>query len=124
MDPGPFQMQAIIASCHANAPSADRTDWKSIVACYDQLVQMTPSPVIALNPGVAITMAEGPEAGRRSIESVEGLSEYHLFHAAPAETYARAGDPTSAREAFETALTLTTNPAERKHLQRRIADCT
>nr|WP_296776984.1 sigma-70 family RNA polymerase sigma factor [Rhodococcus sp. (in: high G+C Gram-positive bacteria)] len=124
MDPGPFQMQAIIASCHANAPSADRTDWKSIVACYDQLVQMTPSPIVALNRGVAIAMADGPQAGRRAIESVEGLSEYHLFHAALAETYARAGDTTPARRAFESALSLTTNQAERKHLQRRIADCT
>ncbi len=120
--PGPLQVQAIIAAHHANARTAADTNWPAIAAAYGQLVQMTPTPVVALNRAVAIAMADGPHAGLTILaELSDNLRTYHLFHAARAELLVRAGDPTGAIDAFNTARTLTVNQAEIRHLDRRLA---
>ena len=119
MRPGSYQLQALIAAKHANARTAADTDWPAISGLYAQLVQMTSNPVVALNRAVAVAMADGPGAGLALLDDLDGLDSYHLFHSTRAELLLRAGLP--AREAFERALTLATNPAEQRHLARRIA---
>lgn len=119
MRPGPYQLQAIIARHHAVAPSPADTDWPAIVTAYAQLVAITGSPVARLNHAVAVAMADGPEAGLAALDRIDGLDRYHLFHAARGELLARAGRPSDASAAFTTALALTTNEAERRHLVRR-----
>jgi RNA polymerase sigma-70 factor, ECF subfamily len=119
MQPGVYQVQAIIASHHANARTAADTDWPAIVTLYAQLVAMTDSPVVRLNHAIAVAMADGPLAGLVMLDRLEGLDNYHLLHSARGELLARAGDVTAARTAFERALSLTDNPAERRHLERR-----
>ncbi len=119
--PGPFQIDAVIGSYHANARTAEDTDWTRIAGLYDHLLTMRPSAVVRLNRAVAIGMADGPHAGLRALDAVDGIEEYHLFHAARGEFLARSGCTTDAIEAFRRAETLTSNPAERGHLARRIA---
>ncbi len=119
--PGPFQLQAWIASHHANARTAADTDWTAIASAYAQLVAMTPSPVIALNHAVAVAMADGAPSGLALLDTVTGLDDYHLYWAARAELLARAGDADAAAHAFRRARALATNAAEQKHLDRRIA---
>jgi RNA polymerase sigma-70 factor (ECF subfamily) len=119
--PGPFQLQAWIASHHANARTAADTDWSAIASAYLQLLAMTPSPVVALNHAVAVAMADGPPAGLALLDAVTGLDEYHLYWAARGELLARSGDPDAAAPAFRRARALATNPAEQRHLDRRIA---
>ena len=122
--PGPFgafTLQAVIAGFHANARTSADTDWTGIVTAYDQLLALRPSPVVALNRAVAIAMADGPRVGLRLLEQIEGLERYHLWQAARAELMLRAGDPRGAAEAFHRAHSLATNPAELRHLERRIA---
>lgn len=121
MTPGPFQLQAVIAGHHANARTATDTDWTAIAACYRQLTQMSPSPIVALNHAVAVAMADGPLAGLALLEQLDGLDRYHLFHAARAELFTRAGEVERAVESFTTARSLTQNPAEQAHLDRRRA---
>ena len=120
-EPGLFQMQAIVAGHHANARTASDTDWPAIADVYAQLVQMTPSPVVALNRAVAVAMADGPHAGLALLDEIDGLERYHLLHAARGELLLRAGDTAAASAAYEVALTLTDNPAEQRHLRRRLA---
>ena len=119
LKPGPYQVQAIIASHHANARTAPDTDWAAIAGLYGQLEQMTHNPVVALNRAVAVAMADGPRAGLVLLDDLHGLEEYYLLHSTRGELLLRAGEP--AREAFERALALVTNPAERRHLLRRLA---
>ena len=119
LKPGPYQVQAIIASHHANARTASDTDWAAIAGLYGQLEQMTHNPVVALNRAVAVAMADGPRAGLVLLDDLHGLEEYYLLHSTRGELLLRAGEP--AREAFERALALVTNPAERRHLLRRLA---
>ena len=119
MTPGSYQLQAIIAAHHANARTAADTDWSAIAGLYGQLVQMTGNPVVALNRAVAVAMADGPGAGLALLDELGGLEDYHLYHSARGELMLRAGLP--ARAAFERARALTTNPAEQRHLDRRIA---
>ncbi|MCW2748592.1 MAG: putative polymerase, sigma-24 subunit, subfamily [Nocardioidaceae bacterium] len=121
MRPGPYQLQAIIAGQHANARTAAETDWTAIERAYRQLAQMTDSPVVALNHAVAVAMADGPNAGLALLDSLDGLERYHLFHATRGELLLRAGRPADARAALERARALTSNPAEQRHLDRRIA---
>ena len=121
--PGPFQLQALIAALHANAPSAASTDWGRIVALYDQLAQMTASPVVALNRAVAVAMTDGPDAGLALLDSADGLEGYHLLHAARGELLLRAGRGHEAAGSFTRARELTRNPAEQRHLDRRLALC-
>jgi RNA polymerase sigma-70 factor, ECF subfamily len=120
MAPGVFQVQAVIAGHHANARTAADTDWSAISTAYGHLVRMDASPVFALNRAVAVAMADGPRAGLAALSSVEGLARYHLFHAARAELLLRAGEHGEAAEAFQVARTLTDNPAEQRHLDRRL----
>lgn len=120
MTPGPYQVQAIIAGHHANARTADDTDWAAIAGLYAQLARMAPNPVIELNRAVAIAMADGPHAGLAVLDRLVGLQDYHLFHAARGELLARAGRP--ARASFERARELAANEAERRHLARRAAE--
>ncbi|CAN5184170.1 RNA polymerase sigma factor [soil metagenome] len=119
--PGPFQLQAWIASHHANARNAADTDWPAIAAAYAQLASLTPTPVVQLNRAVAVAMADGAPAGLALLDSVAGLGQYHLYWAARGELLARAGEPDAALPALRRARALAVNPAEQRHLDRRIA---
>ena len=131
MDPGPFQVQALIAAHHANAHTAADTDWPVIARLYGQLEAMTGSPIVALNRAVAVAMANGPRAGLDLIDGLDGrdgsggsplLEDYHLLHAARGELLLRAAEPEAAALAFERAAALARNPAERRHLERRLRE--
>jgi predicted RNA polymerase sigma factor len=118
---GPYQLQAEIAAEHARADSADRTDWLRIVRLYHELHEVVPSPVVALNQAVAVAVADGPLAGLRLIETIDGLDGYHLLHAARADLLRRLGRPDEAAAAYRRAHELAVNPAERRFLARRLA---
>jgi RNA polymerase sigma-70 factor (ECF subfamily) len=120
---GPYTLQAAIAAVHAEANSIAATDWRQIVAIYDQLVRIQPSPVTYLNRSVAIAMLYGPEAGLRHIDAVleEGeLANYYLAHAARADMCRRLGRTAEARASYEKALALTPQEPERQFLRERI----
>ena len=120
---GPYTLQAAIAAVHAEAESTAATDWRQIVALYNQLVQIQPSPVAYLNRAVAIAMCEGPEAGLKHIDAVlehGELANYYLAHSARAELYRRLGRVAQARAAYERALALTRQEPERQFLRERI----
>jgi RNA polymerase sigma-70 factor (ECF subfamily) len=120
--PGPFQIQAAIAAVHADAATADETDWSQIVRLYDHLMALAPTPVIALNRAVAVAEVEGPDAGLAAIDTL-GLDGYAPFHISRAELLARAGRGDQAVAAYDEALELVTNAAERRLLvaRRRVA---
>ena len=121
--PGPYQMQAAIAALHDRAPRPELTDWPQIASLYAALARIQPSPVIELNRGVAVAMADGPVAGLRIIDTLgDDLAGYHLFHAARADLLRRLGRSTEAKEAYERARDLAANPRERAFLQRRLAE--
>ena len=125
---GSYTLQAAIAAVHAEAESVARTDWRQIVALYDQLVRIQPSPVVQLNRAVAIAMRDGPEAGLAHIDAVlepssgkQGeLANYYLAHSARADMYRRLGRTVEARASYEKALALTQQEPERQFLQERI----
>ena len=120
---GPYVLQAAIAAVHAAAPNARATDWAEIVALYDVLCRVDPSPVVALNRAAALCMRDGPEAGLAEIETVlgrGGLDDYHLAHAARADMQRRLGRDAAARVSYQRALELTRQPAERRFLQMRL----
>ncbi|MGB9505202.1 MAG: DUF6596 domain-containing protein, partial [Candidatus Acidiferrum sp.] len=120
---GSYTLQAAIAAVHAQAESVAVTNWGQIVALYDRLVQIQPSPVVDLNRAVAIAMRDGPEAGLKQIEAVleEGeLANYYLAHSARADMYRRLGRTNEARSSYEKALALTQQEPERQFLQERI----
>jgi len=120
---GAYTLQAAIAAVHAEAASVAVTDWRQIVALYDQLVRIQPSPVVQLNRAVAIAMRDGPEAGLTHIEAVleQGeLANYYLAHSARADMYRRLGRKAEARSSYEKALALTQQEPERQFLQERI----
>lgn len=120
---GAYTLQAAIAAVHANAESASATDWPQIVALYDQLLRIQPSPVVHLNRAVAIAMRDGPEAGLEHIDAVlehGELKNYYLAHSARAELCRRLGRTTEARASYEKALTLTQQEPERHFLEERI----
>ena len=120
---GPYTLQAAIAAVHAEAESTAATDWRQIVALYNQLVRIQPSPVAYLNRAVAIAMCDGPEAGLKQIDAVLDhgeLANYYLAHSARAELYRRLGRTAEARASFERALALTQQEPERQFLQERI----
>jgi len=122
LQPGPFQTQAVIARHHATARTAADTDWPAIASAYAVLLAMTSgSPVVALNRAVAVSMADGPDAGLRLLNDITGLDNYHLYWATQAELLLRAGDANAAASAFARARELATNAAEQQHLDRRIA---
>jgi RNA polymerase sigma-70 factor (ECF subfamily) len=125
---GSYTLQAAIAAVHAEAESVARTDWRQIVALYNQLVRIQPSPVVLLNRAVAIAMRDGPEAGLAHIDAVlepssgkQGeLANYYLAHSARADMYRRLGRTAEARTSYEKALALTQQEPERQFLQERI----
>ena len=120
---GPYTLQAAIAAVHAEAESAAATDWRKVVALYNQLVRIHPSPVVHLNRAVAIAMRDGPEAGLTHIDAVlehGELANYHLAHSARAEMYRRLGRTAEARASYGKALGLTRQEPERQFLQERI----
>jgi len=119
--PGPYQVQALIASLHANAPTAADTDWTAIARAYTRLEELDTSPVVTLNRAVAVSMADGPRAGLAVLDGVRGLDSYHLLHATRAELLLRSDDHAGARAAFRRARDLASSPAEQRHLDRRIA---
>jgi RNA polymerase sigma-70 factor (ECF subfamily) len=121
MQPGPFQMQALIASHHANAPTAADTDWLAIASAYRQLAAMTGSPVVALNHAVALAMTDGPAVALAALERIDGLDGYHLFHTTRAELLDRLGRFPEATDADVRALELIGNASERRFVERRIA---
>jgi len=120
---GSYTLQAAIAAVHAEAKSVAATDWRQIVALYDQLLRIQPSPVVQLNRAVAIAMRDGPEAGLTLIDALLDhgeLANYYLAHSARADMYRRLGRTAEARSAYEKALALTQQEPERQFLQERI----
>ena len=121
---GPYTIQAAIAAVHAEAQDAGATDWPQIVGLYDVLLELQPSPVVELNRAVAIAMRDGPRAGLERIDAILArgeLADYHLAHAARADLCRRLGLAAEARASYERALELTTQQAERRFLERRLA---
>jgi RNA polymerase sigma-70 factor (ECF subfamily) len=116
--PGPYQIQAAINAVHSDAPSAASTDWAQILALYDQLLAIAPSPVVALNRAVALAEVAGPEVALAEVDGLE-LETYHPFHVTRAEFLARLGRGDEARAAYDRALACALNSAERSHLERR-----
>jgi RNA polymerase sigma-70 factor (ECF subfamily) len=119
--PGPFQIQAAIAAVHADAATAEATDWSQIVALYDQLYALRPNAVVALNRAIAVAELRGPADGLLELELLETsqLEHYQPYHAARADVLARAGRPDAARHAYDRAIELSANPTERRFLEQR-----
>jgi RNA polymerase sigma-70 factor (ECF subfamily) len=119
--PGPYQVQAAIAAVHTDAPAAPDTDWPQILALYDQLLAIAPTPVVALNRCVALAEVEGPAAALRDLDALDpsDLAAYHLFHAARADLLRRLGRITEARSAYDDAIARAGNGTERAFLTRQ-----
>jgi RNA polymerase sigma-70 factor, ECF subfamily len=124
-EPGPFALQAAIAAAHGRAKRKEDTDWGEILRLYDALERTTPSPIVALNRAVAVSMVEGPAAALRILDTLArdgALDAYHLLHAARADILRRMGDPAAASEAYARALELVGNESERRFLERRLRE--
>jgi RNA polymerase sigma-70 factor (ECF subfamily) len=123
---GPYVLQAGITACHARASTPDATDWPQIAALYGELLAQLPSPVIALNRAMAVSMAEGPEAGLKLLDELAGeraLERYHLYPSARADLLYKLGRFAEARAEFERAASLTENSVQRERLLARAARC-
>jgi RNA polymerase sigma-70 factor, ECF subfamily len=120
--PGPYQIQAAINAVHTDAPDASSTDWSQVVALYDQLAALTPSPIVALNRAVAVAELDGPQVALAIVDDLD-LGSYHAFHATRADLLRRLGRYPEARTAYEQAIALTENEAERAWLAARRASC-
>ncbi|GGK72764.1 RNA polymerase subunit sigma-24 [Planomonospora parontospora subsp. parontospora] len=123
--PGPYQVQAAIAACHATATTAAETDWAQIAALYGVLSRLVPSAVVGLNRAVAVGMAEGPAAGLALVERLEAAGElggYHLLPATRADLLRRLGRADEAAAAYRAAIGLAPTDAERRYLARRLAE--
>ena len=121
--PGPFALEAAIAAEHCKAVRAEDTNWTQIVALYDLLEQLMPSPIVSLNRAVAVAMAEGPQPALDLIAELAAsgeLDDYHLLHAARADMLRRMGSNDEAAASYETALRLASNDSERRFLERRL----
>jgi RNA polymerase sigma factor (sigma-70 family) len=120
--PGPYQLQAAIVACHAEADRWEDTDWHQIVLLYDMLLHLAPSPVTRLHRAIALRYTSGPRAAMAELDCLAGaLDNYHLYHATRAEMLRELGHPDQAQTADRRALTLTANPAEQAVLRRRIS---
>lgn len=123
--PGPYQLQAMIAACHAVATRPEDTDWPRIVRLYDQLLEHQPTPVVRLNRAVAVAMADGPAAGLAQVDAVAAeLEDYPLLPATRADLLRRAGDHAAAATQYRAALAVAGNDGERRYLARRLAELT
>jgi RNA polymerase sigma-70 factor (ECF subfamily) len=120
--PGPYQVQAAIAACHATAKTAADTDWAQIAYLYLELGKYVPSPVVALNHAVAVAMADGPAAGLALVDSLTGLDGYHLLPATRADLLRRLGRAAEAAAEYRAALELATSDVEKRYLSRRLAE--
>src|SRR5262249_24133166 len=123
--PGPNQIQAAIAACHAAADSAAETDWAEIVILYDRLDQIAGNPVVGLNRAVAVAMAFGPQAGLDLVDEIERggeLADYYLLPATRADLLRRLGRAAEARSAYAQAVELAPTDAERRFLNKRLAE--
>jgi predicted RNA polymerase sigma factor len=117
---GRYQVLAAISAVHTDAPSARDTDWSQIVALYDGLVVLDPSPIVRLNRAVAVAELDGPEVALAEIDQLaEALDNYHAFHVARADLLRRHGRSSESRTAYDRAIALAGNPAERAYLTRR-----
>ncbi|MEW1645169.1 RNA polymerase sigma factor [Streptomyces sp. NPDC091219] len=124
--PGPYQIQAAIAACHTTARTAEETDWADIAALYGELERFVPSAVVRLNRAVAVGMAHHPDAGLELVAGLERsgeLADYHLLPATRADLLRRGGRTAEAALSYERALELVENAAERRFLERRLAEC-
>jgi RNA polymerase sigma-70 factor (ECF subfamily) len=122
---GAYTLQAAIAAVHADASDAAATNWPRIVSFYDLLLRVHPSPVVELNRAAAVAMRDGPDAGLALIDAILArgdLVDYHWAHSARADLWRRQGNPEKARSAYEMALTLARQEAERRFLERRLAE--
>ncbi|GIG22022.1 RNA polymerase subunit sigma-24 [Cellulomonas chitinilytica] len=115
--PGPYQVQAAIQAVHADAPTAAATDWRQVVALYDQLLVLAPSPVVSLNRAVAVAEVDGPAAGLALVDDLP-LTRFHVFHAVRADLLRRLGRSAEAADEYAAAIAATDNAAERAHLTR------
>ena len=125
-EPGPYQVQAAIAACHASAAHADETDWPEIAMLYGELARMNPSAIIELNRAVAVGMADGPTAGLAIVDALDAsgrLAGYHLLPATRADMLRRLERHDDAAAAYRAAIELTTSETERRYLERRLAEC-
>lgn len=121
---GPYQLQAAIAAVHALAPRATATNWKSIVALYDRLLEWTDSPIVALNRAVALAMSQGLEFGLAAVDALAGdarLANYYLFSATRADLLRRLGRSADAAIAYERAIAQVANVPERRFFERRLS---
>jgi len=119
--PGPYQLQAAIAAVHAEAPRAEDTDWRQVLALYDVLMTLAPTAVVALNRAVALAQVEGPAAGLEVLDRLEGLDAHAPLHAARGHLLAELGRAAESRRAYARAADLTANAVERAHLRGRAA---
>jgi RNA polymerase sigma factor (sigma-70 family) len=118
---GPYALQAAIAECHATAPTAEDTDWKHIVMLYDGLMQIAPSPIVALNRAVAVAMADGPAAALAIVDGLTGLDDSYLLPSVRGELLARLGRDVEAAAEFDRAAQMTDNERERDILSDKAA---
>lgn len=119
-DPGPYQVQAAISALHAEAATPDATDWSQIAALYDTLAVMTPSPVVEINRAVATAMAKGPVIGLRLLHRIKGVEGYYPYHVARAQLLLQTNQREAAADAYQQALALCSNGAERAYLRRQL----
>ncbi len=119
--PGPYQLQAAINAVHSDAPSAAQTDWRQILALYDQLLALAPTPVTALNRAVAVAEVEGPEVALAELDGLDGLDRYYLYHAIRADLLRRTGRREEAERAYRAAIDRAENRAEREFLERSLS---
>ncbi len=117
--PGPYQLQAAINAVHSDAREARDTDWRQILALYDQLMALTPSPVVALNRAVAVAEIEGAEKALTLVDELR-LPRYHLWHAVRADLLGRLGRARQSESAYKGALTLCENAREREYLRKKL----
>jgi predicted RNA polymerase sigma factor len=123
---GPYALQAAIAACHARAATRDVTDWGKIVSLYNELMRVTPSPIVELNRAVAVAMASGPAAGLALVEllmSEPSLEHYHLLPSVRADLLFKVGRLADARMEFERAASMTQNAREKRLLLERAVAC-
>jgi RNA polymerase sigma-70 factor (ECF subfamily) len=119
--PGPYQLQAAVAAVHSDAATASDTDWGQILSLYDRLLAISPTPVVALNRAVAVAESHGPAAALAELDGLD-LAGYHLFHATRADLLRRLGRHSEAADAYDSAIALATNSAERRFLEGRRRD--